>query len=83
MFRNFTEGDWCAFAGCESRDPQICDDLENCTMIIDDGRLEVYMQVENGDEFDSLVGNWLRLKWPGSWAMQSTTSSSNYSFAAK
>ena len=40
-FREFTKSDWDAFAGCEDKNPLICDDLDSVCIVIDGRSINV------------------------------------------
>lgn len=52
-FKPFTQGDWYAFAGCESKFPLICDDRDDYVIIMDGGSFSFYPTESNED-----MGEW-------------------------
>ena len=53
-FRPFTQGDWYAFAGCESKNPFICETDEYCIVIDGNNVNMVYHEDMYGGELYSL-----------------------------
>lgn len=53
-FRDFDEDDWCAFSGCESRNPQIADDVKGATLVVDGSTVSALSGAFDGVT-DSLV----------------------------
>lgn len=41
-FREFTDSDWMAFAGCEDKNPLICDDPDSICVVIDGRSVSVH-----------------------------------------
>jgi len=57
-FREFTKVDWYAFAGCESRDPLICDTRPDFLIVIDGASATFYPVNED----DQIADIWYRFE---------------------
>lgn len=57
-FREFTKVDWHAFAGCETRDPLICDTRRDWVIVID-GASATFYPVNEADQIEDI---WYRFE---------------------